>query len=109
MKKVPETKVVDLEKLNKVGIQKFFIWPREQYENHNGHHFPVEITEISVEITEISVGIHRNFVFWIWILFPFGISEIRRNFGRNFVSGKRRDSEKKRKGKPWGLLLKDSY
>ena len=42
----------------------------EQYENHNGHHFPVEITEISVEITEISVeiteisvGIHRNFVF----------------------------------------------
>ena len=65
------------------------------------HRISVKITEISVEITEISVGIHRNSVFWIWILFPFGISEIRRNFGRNFVSGKRRDSEKKRKGKPW--------
>ena len=54
MKKVHETKVVDLEKLNKVGIQKFFIWPPKQYENHNEYHFPVEITEISVEITEIS-------------------------------------------------------
>ena len=54
MKKFLKQKVVDLEKLNKVGIQKFFIWPPKQYENHNRHHFPVEITEISVEITEIS-------------------------------------------------------
>ena len=71
----------------------FFIWPPKQYENHNGHHFPVEITEISVEI-------HRNFIFWILILFSFGISEIRRNFGRNFVSGSWRDSVEKRKGEP---------
>ena len=44
---------------------------------------------------------HRNFVFWIWIPFSFGISEIRRNFGRNFVSGSGRDSVQKRKGEPW--------
>ena len=50
---------------------------------------------------------HRNFGrnssefrFLIWILFPFGISEIWQNFGRNFVSGNWRDSVKKRKGKP---------
>ena len=42
-----------------------------------------------------------EFRFLIQIPSPFGNSEIRRNFGRNFVSGKRRDSEKKRKGKPW--------
>ena len=30
--KVPKTKVIDLEILNKFGIQKFFIWGREEGE-----------------------------------------------------------------------------